>query len=48
MKKENKPYEKVKNLIGSISSGMPDLGEAHKKHLLRKFKQNKRQKLMRF
>lgn len=33
LNKKNKPYEKVKNLIGSVSSGIPDLGEAHRKHL---------------
>ena len=37
---ENSPYEKVKSLIGAISSGIPDLGEAHRKHLIRKFKKN--------
>jgi len=33
-----KPYEKVKNLIGSVSTGISDLGEKHRKHLLRKFR----------
>lgn len=33
-----KPYENVKNLIGSVSNGIPDLGEEHRKHLLRKFR----------
>lgn len=33
-----KPYEKAKNLIGSVSTGISDLGEKHRKHLLRKFK----------
>ncbi len=37
-KEENKPYEKVKNLIGSVSSGISDLGEAHRKYLLKQFK----------
>lgn len=37
---ESIPYEKVKSLIGTISSGIPDLGEAHRKHLTRKFKKN--------
>jgi hypothetical protein len=36
--KEIRPYEKVKQLIGSVSSGIPDLGEAHRKHLLDRFK----------
>jgi len=40
VKKENKPYDNVKNLIGTISSGIHDLGESHREHLLRKFKQN--------
>lgn len=35
-----KPYEKVKDLLGSISSNIPDLGEAHRRHLLGKFKKN--------
>ncbi|MEW6740818.1 MAG: hypothetical protein ACOYU2_01885 [Nitrospirota bacterium] len=33
-----KPYERVKNLIGSVSTGLHDLGEKHRKHLLRKLK----------
>lgn len=37
---ENRPYEKVKNLIGTISSGISDLGEAHRKYLLKKFKES--------
>jgi metal-responsive CopG/Arc/MetJ family transcriptional regulator len=39
-REEGKPYEKVKNLIGSITSGISDLGEAHRKHLLKKFKKS--------
>jgi metal-responsive CopG/Arc/MetJ family transcriptional regulator len=35
---EIKPYEKVKSLIGAISSGISDLGESHRKHLLKKLK----------
>ncbi|MBI4822904.1 MAG: ribbon-helix-helix protein, CopG family [Nitrospirae bacterium] len=35
---ESKPYEKVKSLIGSISIGIPDLGEEHRRYLMRKFK----------
>ncbi|MBI5188216.1 MAG: ribbon-helix-helix protein, CopG family [Nitrospirae bacterium] len=37
---KSKPYEKVKALIGRISSGIYDLGEAHREHLLRKFKKH--------
>ncbi len=37
---EKKPYDKAKNLIGSVSSGISDLGESHRKHLLRQFRKN--------
>jgi len=37
---ENKPYERVKNLIGSVAGGISDLGEAHRKHLLKKIKKH--------
>jgi len=37
---EGKPYDKVKNLIGSVSSGITDLGTAHRKHLLNKIKKH--------
>ena len=39
-REKGKPYENVKNLIGSITSGISDLGEAHRKHLLKKFKKS--------
>ena len=32
------PYEKVKSLLGSVSSGIPDLGEAHREHLVRRMR----------
>lgn len=35
---ERKPYDRVANIIGTISSGLPDLGEAHRKYLLKKMK----------
>ncbi len=34
------PYEKVKNLVGAISSGVPDLGEAHRKYLKDRLRRN--------
>jgi hypothetical protein len=34
------PYDRVKSLLGSISSGISDLGESHREHLLRKFRRN--------
>jgi metal-responsive CopG/Arc/MetJ family transcriptional regulator len=37
---ESKPYEQVKTLIGTFSSGVPDLGQSHRKYLLRKFKKS--------
>jgi metal-responsive CopG/Arc/MetJ family transcriptional regulator len=37
---KGKPYERVKYLVGIVSSGIPDLGEAHRKHLLEKIKKH--------
>jgi metal-responsive CopG/Arc/MetJ family transcriptional regulator len=39
---ENKssPYDRVKSLLGSVSTGISDLGESHREHLLRKFRRN--------
>jgi hypothetical protein len=37
---ESSPYDRVKSLLGSISSGTPDLGESHREHLLRKIKRH--------
>ena len=37
---EGSPYDRIKKLLGSVSSGVSDLGESHRKHLLRKFKRN--------
>ncbi len=33
---ELNPYNRVVNIIGTISSGIPDLGEAHRKYLFRR------------
>lgn len=35
-----KPYDRVKHLLGAFSSGIPDLGESHRKHLLKKLKKH--------
>ncbi len=35
---ERSPYELVRDLIGSIDSGIPDLGQAHRKHLMERIK----------
>ena len=40
LEKEGRPYDKVKSLIGTISSGISDLGEAHREHLLKKIGKN--------
>jgi len=37
---ENSPYERVHRLVGSLHSGIPDLGEAHREHLLKKFRKH--------
>lgn len=36
----NSPYEQVKHLLGSVSSGISDLGGAHRKHLLKKIRKD--------
>jgi metal-responsive CopG/Arc/MetJ family transcriptional regulator len=35
---ESIPYDRVKSLLGSVVSGVSDLGEAHREHLLKKLK----------
>ena len=35
---ETRPYDKVRDLLGSIESGIPDLGQNHRKHLLQPLK----------
>jgi hypothetical protein len=37
---EMRPYDRVKGLLGIVSSGISDLGESHREHLLRKFRRN--------
>ena len=37
---EMSPYDRVKGLLGIVSSGVSDLGESHREHLLRKFRRN--------
>jgi hypothetical protein len=32
--REDAPMEKVRDLIGSVESGVPDLGYAHREHVL--------------
>ena len=42
-KLENLPslYDRAKNLIGVVESGLPDLGLNHRKHLINKIKGDK-------
>jgi predicted transcriptional regulator len=35
---EEWPYRKVKRWIGAVSTGIEDLGEAHREHLLKRIK----------
>ena len=37
---EPAPYEKVKRLVGSVRSGIADLGTAHREHLLKRLKRH--------
>ncbi len=37
---ETKPYDRVANIIGALSSGVSDIGEAHRKYLLKKMKRH--------
>ena len=36
--KEIKPYTRVKHLLGVAESGVSDLGQRHREHLIRKIK----------
>lgn len=38
IEKEIRPYEKVKKLIGSIETGIPDLGERHREYLIQRIR----------
>lgn len=33
-------YDRVKHLAGSIKTGIPDLGQRHREHLIRKFRKH--------
>lgn len=33
-----KPFAKVKHLLGVVESGVPDLGQHHRNHLIKKIK----------
>lgn len=40
VREEQAPYGRVKRLIGSIESGLPDLGSAHREHLMKRIKRH--------
>lgn len=40
IREEQSPYERVSNLIGAVESGVSDLGQSHRKHLLKKMKKH--------
>ncbi len=40
IREEQTPYERVSNLIGSVKSRKPDLGQAHRQHLIKKIKKH--------
>jgi predicted DNA-binding protein len=33
-----RPIDRVRDLVGSVATGVDDLGEAHRKHLLSRFR----------
>jgi hypothetical protein len=35
---EQTPYERVRQIVGSIESGIPDLGERHREHILKRLR----------
>lgn len=35
---QSRSYDRVKSLLGSVSSGVADLGERHRQYLLERFK----------
>lgn len=38
--KHELPYDRVKKLIGSVASGLSDLGESHRKYLTERIKKH--------
>ena len=39
-KNQSTPFQKVKHLIGSAESGIQDLGQRHREHIIKKLKQS--------
>ena len=40
VQEERTPYDKVRTLIGAVSSGITDLGTKHREHLVKKIKKH--------
>jgi metal-responsive CopG/Arc/MetJ family transcriptional regulator len=38
---EIRPAERVRDLLGSIESGVPDLGQRHREHLIQRLRRGK-------
>lgn len=40
VREESSPYQKVISLLGVVSSGVPDLGSAHREHLVKRIRKH--------
>ncbi len=40
VREEQSPYGKVKHLVGSVKSGVSDLGSAHRDHLVKRIRRH--------
>ena len=38
---EARPIDRVRDLLGSVRTGIPDLGERHREHLVRRLRRGK-------
>ena len=38
---EARPVDRVRDLLGSVRTGIPDLGERHREHLIRRLRRGK-------
>lgn len=38
--RRDKPYDRVKDLLGAVESGVPDLGSNHREHLKSRFRRD--------
>ena len=35
---DDQPFERMRDLIGGVATGIPDLGERHREHLIRRLR----------